>query len=61
MIKKDAEFIKRRNEKSEMQGTGKKVDYVPVVLPGGSVSFYFISFGVLCLASYYMRCSYRRC
>jgi hypothetical protein len=39
MIKKDVEFIKRRNEKAEMQGTGKKVDYMPVVLPGGSVSF----------------------
>ena len=29
MIKKDVEFIKRRNENA---GTGKKVDYVPVVL-----------------------------
>jgi hypothetical protein len=32
-MKGDVELIKRRNN-----DTGRKVDYIPVVLPGGSVS-----------------------
>lgn len=38
-MKGDYELIKRRNEE-----TGKKVDYIPVVLPGGSVRSLF--FGI---------------
>jgi hypothetical protein len=33
-LKGDVEFLKKRNE----QGSGSKVDYMPVVFPGGSVS-----------------------
>lgn len=36
-MKGDVELINHRNE----QGTGKKIDYIPVVLPGGSVSISF--------------------
>ena len=32
-MKGDVELIKRRNEE-----TGRKVDYIPVIFPGGSVS-----------------------
>jgi hypothetical protein len=38
MIKRDMDFIKERNAAVEAEGRGRKVDYVPVVLPGGSVS-----------------------
>lgn len=38
MIKQDMDFIKERNAIVEAEGRGRKVDYVPVVLPGGSVS-----------------------
>jgi hypothetical protein len=33
-LKEDVELLKKRDE----QGTGRKVDYIPVVFPGGSVS-----------------------
>jgi hypothetical protein len=36
-IKGDLEAIKKQNEENERNGSGKKLDYMPVVLPGGSV------------------------
>jgi hypothetical protein len=36
-MKGDVELLKKRNE----EGSSRKVDYIPVVLPGGSVSFPF--------------------
>ena len=38
-IKGDVELIQKRNEMFEMgQGGKRKVDYIPVIFPGGSVS-----------------------
>lgn len=38
-IKGDVELIKRHNEQRESDsGTTRKIDYIPVIFPGGSVS-----------------------
>ena len=34
VLKPDADLLKQRNK----QGIGRKIDYIPVVFPGGSVS-----------------------
>lgn len=37
VMKGDIEFLKKKNDGAEMTGE-KKIDYIPVVFPGGSVS-----------------------
>lgn len=37
VMKGDIEFLKKKNDSAEMTGE-KKIDYIPVVFPGGSVN-----------------------
>lgn len=56
-IKGDVELIRSRNERFEMgQGGKRKVDYIPVIFPGGSVSCH-IGF---CPVSMTQRCRFPR-
>jgi hypothetical protein len=57
-VKGDMAHIKAKNEDWERQGKAKKVDYMPVVFPGGSVSMRASAF-ILRMLSINSRMFYR--
>jgi hypothetical protein len=42
-IKGDLRALKHKNDDNERRGDGKRMDYMPVVFPGGSVCEYTLS------------------
>ena len=48
-LKGDVELLRKRSE----QGSGSKIDYIPVVFPGGSVSVKFASGSPACNTALY--------